>query len=188
MSAWSPAEIAEAQALYDQGFAPERIARRFNQRGKSPKVTYADVRPILDLYRLRVETTAEQIAEIRRIKQTEWVSNRVIADRIGISRHIVERACTGMRPPAGEPLSCEKRTYTLQGQRNDLADDRLIRFKVPEPVEVPSWVPDHLFELYEHTARTQDEHVAARVVRELKRGNSVAFASAAEPRVTHGAA
>jgi hypothetical protein len=185
---WSPAERAEAQSLYDQGFAPGRIARRFNQRGKTPKVTYADVRPILDLHRLKIEPTAEQIAEIRRIKQTEWVSNRVIADRVGISKHIVERACTGMRPPNGVLSAFEKRTYTLQGQRNDLADDRLVRFKVPEPVEVPAWVPDHLYELYEHTARTQDEHVAARVVRELKRGNSVAFAVMAAHRVNHGAA
>jgi hypothetical protein len=184
---WSPAEIAEAQALYDQGFAPERIARRFNHKGKTPKVTYVDVRPILDLHRLRVEPTSEQIAEIRRIKQTEWVSNRVIADRVGISKHIVERACTGMRPPNGTLSAFQKRTYTLQGQRNDLVDGNRIRFKVPKPVEVPSWVPDHLFELYEHTARTQDEFVAARVVRELKRGNSVAFATAAASRVSHGA-
>lgn len=173
---WSSSEIAEAQALYDQGMAPSKIALRFIRRGKCSDLSFSDVRQIINSHRAKAPPPSpEQLAQIRQIKQTEWVSNRIIAGRVGISRHIVERACVGMRPPASMMLTCDRRSHSLQGRRTDLVDDRLIRFKEEEPIEVPAWVPDHLFELYEHTARTQDEHVAARVVRGLKRGNSVAF-------------
>jgi DNA-binding transcriptional regulator YiaG len=170
---WTPAEISEAQALYDQGRTPEQIARHFIRKRKARKLSSADVRPILDIHR-RSSTTPELVAEIKRIRQTEWVSYRVIAARLGISRHIIERICVGMRPPKGASITCAKRTYTIQGQRNDLQKDGLIRPKGFEPVEVPAWVPDHLHEFYEHTAMTRGEEFAAYCARQLKRGQSVA--------------
>lgn len=185
---WSPALIAEAQALYDQGLTPSRVAERFRKNKRMPDVTGADVAGVISTHRNVVLTSPKLRAKIRYLRETEWVSYTIIAGRLGVSINVVERACVGMRPPKGVKVKSTRSADTMQGQRTDLADARLIRFKQPEPVEVPSWVPDHLFELYEHTARKHDEHVAARIVRDLKRGNPMTFASAAMPSVQQGAA
>ncbi len=171
----TPALIAEAQALYDQGLTPSRVAERFRKSGRVPGVTGADVAAVIVSHRNNRLASPEMRAEIRRIRKAEWVSYTVIAERLGISINVVERTCVGMRPPKGVTIKSTRSANAIQGQRTDLADERLIRFNLPDSVEVPAWVPDHLFELYEHTARTQDEHVAARIVRDLKRGNSVAI-------------
>lgn len=185
---WSPSDIAEAQALYDQGLNPTRVAEKFRRFGRAPGLKGSDVAKVINTHRTVVPASVKLRAEIRRIRETEWVSYTVIAARLGVSINIVERTCAGMRPPKGVIVKSVRSDVSLQGQRNDLTDARLIRFALPEPVEVPAWVPDHLFELYEHTARTKDEHVAARVVRDLKRGNSVAFRAAPAHRTNQGAA
>ncbi|KAA0117854.1 hypothetical protein CIW48_26995 [Methylobacterium sp. P1-11] len=185
---WSPSDIAEAQALYDEGYNPTRVAEKFRRFGRAPGLKGSDVAKMINTHRSVVPGSVALRAQIRRIRETEWVSYPIIAERLGTSVNIVERACFGLRPPKGVKVKTTRGEAAFQGQRNDLENDRLIRFKTWEPVEVPAWVPDHLFELYEHTARTQDEHVAARIVRDLKRGNSVAFAAASAQRATHGAA
>ena len=185
---WSPSDIAEAQALYDEGYNPTRVAEKFRRFGRAPGLKGSDVAKVINTHRSVVPGSVALRAQIRRIRETEWVSYPIIAKRLGTSVNIVERACAGLRPPKGVRVKTILDVGTVREQPDDAGNDRLIQFKTWEPVEVPAWVPDHLFELYEHTARTQDEHVAARIVRDLKRGNSVAFAAASAQRATHGAA
>lgn len=111
---------------------------------------------------------------IRREKAETWESHPVLAQRLGVSRTAVEKACKGMRPPPGVKI-VGHRVSGEQGRRTDLDQQRYITMPEPVEVEIPAWVPSNLHGLYETLAERDCEQHAASVCRRLKHGASIAF-------------
>lgn len=173
---WTQHLIAEAQAIYDSGLKPTRVAERLRALYKI-KVSTADVRSVITLRKFADGIPDEVRAELVRIRTTEWISYSLIAERTGEPLHRVEFVCRGLKPPKGTNVSTKKLgSPAVEGRRTRSEAERLNLIRMPKPVvvEVPGWVPDHLFEFYERTAHLRGEEIAASMARQLKHGGSVA--------------
>lgn len=164
---WTDELIEQAQAFYDSGLQPHDVASKFGKH-----VRASDVRAVIDCHRARA-TDPALIAKIQAIRISELLSFEMIARRLGIQACTVERACRGVVLPDGSVI--KKMSNYGGSAKRDKAAAKRVQVPVYEPVQIPTWVPGQLHDLYESIAERDCEEQAAIVCRTLKRGGSVAW-------------
>ena len=178
-------QIAEARHRYALGQCPSLVAYNMSRFGR-PLVTKEQVRAVIEVMRVNTRNALdpEVRAEAVRLYVDELLSPSKVAKRLGIAERTARTATAPVRRPVKRTAEADERRRLLKNERRNhyrrLAKARLApvakRIPVPEPVdiEVPTWVPNHLYEFFEATAIKRDEFAAAAAVRALLRGGSVA--------------
>jgi hypothetical protein len=173
----TPEEIAEARRLYAEGLKPSRIA--YQLRGWATRKTLGPaVRAVLDLQPVYGKTPPD-VRERARVLKAEGLTFKAIGRELDLHPRTVRIICGG--PERDSAAEAKKRYREAIRYQRRLEQARLRReaskpIPFPEPVviEVPRWVPDRLFEFYEHRARVAGEEAAAVECRKLKHGASLA--------------
>jgi DNA-binding CsgD family transcriptional regulator len=175
----TPEEIAEARRLYALHHTPSRIAEKLRGFTARPETREA-VRAVLDLRPNGNATPDDVRAKARELRAT-GLTYKEIGKALDVHPRTVKSVCSRVQVPPGPKAKNGRRYRETEKYKRAQELRRAKRAAatptpVPDPIliEVPAWVPDHLAEFYEHTALKRDEHEAARFVRVLKAGGSVA--------------
>ena len=172
-------QIAEARRLYAMGRTPHSVAEVMS-RHKRQTVTGAQVRAVVELRKHGQAIDPELRRRAVELRQTGMTVKEIHA-RLGGNFRTVKSACSDVklgrvRTHSEEALRRRRLREAARSKRRLLASQKRRPVPVPEPleIEVPAWVPGHLYEFFEATAIKRDEFAAAAAVRALLRGGSVA--------------
>ena len=167
----NPEHLTRIAELREARRTPSQIARMIDR-------PLADVRIALGMRRLPGPVSDDEIRSIRSHAEA-GMSIRWIARHYRISGTTAHRVCADVIRPAdatakARAIGAKKTQDVLARKRRAKARELAARVFLGRIVEVPTWVPGELRDLYERVGLHKGEHEAAAVVRKLKSSGSVA--------------